>query len=82
MVSKNPVKYSVDILLSLIHSPTCESAKKANKFCNDFNNSLLLDNISQLSTHCRNLIFTNTNNNNNNALGNEFFTLYKHIKLA
>lgn len=34
---------------------TCESVKNANKFCNDFNISLFVDNVSKFNTHCRNL---------------------------
>jgi hypothetical protein len=52
MVSKS--KYNEKFFFQFIFH-TCESVKKANKVCKDFNNSLFDDNVSQLSTHCRNL---------------------------
>jgi hypothetical protein len=45
MVSKKTTNFNQTFLLS-IHFHTCESVKKANKFCKDFNNSLFDDNVS------------------------------------
>jgi hypothetical protein len=45
MISKKKAIQS-EISSSFLNSLTCDNAIKANKFCNDFNNSLLLDNVS------------------------------------